>query len=1011
MRGAQYILILFFLVSTYCTGQGDYYTQWYSADNNYLPQNSVKSITPDKYGFIWLSTESGLIRYDGVNFKTFNSTNINKLDSDRMFVFGGDIEKDSISICNGTQQYLLVQKRRAKLYTPGVLPPLKPNRGQSKASIAFRQGLHYTRKNQIFRMLSDKTIYIIGRDTIRKYDSKYNLISKYFFPTTEKQQYFGVAGKLYLAGKDSTYIHITKTDTTQFSFTKLPENNYTVYTNETTKQVFIASGNNFYILKLKEGVLQPKLIYTSFSEEDNITSAYYNKNTQVLYLGSSNKGLIVIKKKFFNTMSSPLKMNRGVDKVYYGLVPYKNGEILASTGSIFKKGKYKYNIPVGVKNDKYAIITDDDENVWVKDFIHLYCYTKISGYKNYKHWELDNYITTMAKGTDGRIWIGTQDNSNSKKSGTLYVVNPKSENVEPQHYKSLQYRPTTISPYNENELWIGSQNNLIKLNINTNTITPISGFNNAYIRNILIEEIIDENNTVNKAIWIATYTKGIYLYLNEKITQFPTDKNEYILSAHCILEDKKGYFWISTNRGLFKAKKKNLLDYALGKCSNVYYHYYNKDYGFATNEFNGGCNPCGLYLKDTVYFPSMDGIVYFSPNEIPVEKPNNEIFIDEVQVDDRIFSSGNLNLNRKHNLIKFYITSPFYGNPINQNIETQLTGPVTQNWISLTNNYVAFSTLPPGNYTLTARKLTSFNSTYISKKINFTVTPAFWQTLWFKILIAITGVFMLLLLFKIRLRYIQYRNTLLERKVALQTAQLHNTISTLRKTKNNLSAQNESHKKLIRTIIHDIKTPLKFMAITGRYVYNSLDDNDGTLKEDVESIYTSSSQLYAFIDEFLEYSKQVDKNIPTPPFSLKELVNEKIDFFKALALHKNIELVNYIDVRTTVNVNKHLLAIIIHNLLDNALKNTQSGGNVIFNATSNHFKEVILSVKDNGKGMSKEQTEAYNNMILEAVSNKNQTIQSGMGLQIIVELLIIMDAKMIINSNEGIGTEVNITLR
>ncbi|MFI0426350.1 MAG: two-component regulator propeller domain-containing protein [Flavobacterium sp.] len=53
--------------------QQNYHEEWYSADTEHLPQNSVKSIAPDKYGFIWMTTENGLVRFDGSNFKTFNS--------------------------------------------------------------------------------------------------------------------------------------------------------------------------------------------------------------------------------------------------------------------------------------------------------------------------------------------------------------------------------------------------------------------------------------------------------------------------------------------------------------------------------------------------------------------------------------------------------------------------------------------------------------------------------------------------------------------------------------------------------------------------------------------------------------------------------------------------------------------------------------------------------------------------------------------------------------------------
>ncbi|WP_449397789.1 two-component regulator propeller domain-containing protein [Chryseobacterium wanjuense] len=44
-----------------------YASQWYGMDEG-LPQNSIKDITKDKYGFIWLSTDGGILRYDGASF-------------------------------------------------------------------------------------------------------------------------------------------------------------------------------------------------------------------------------------------------------------------------------------------------------------------------------------------------------------------------------------------------------------------------------------------------------------------------------------------------------------------------------------------------------------------------------------------------------------------------------------------------------------------------------------------------------------------------------------------------------------------------------------------------------------------------------------------------------------------------------------------------------------------------------------------------------------------------------
>lgn len=48
---------------------------WYDTDNG-LPQNSVKDIIKDKYEFMWLNTENGLVRYDGYNSITYNHLNL-----------------------------------------------------------------------------------------------------------------------------------------------------------------------------------------------------------------------------------------------------------------------------------------------------------------------------------------------------------------------------------------------------------------------------------------------------------------------------------------------------------------------------------------------------------------------------------------------------------------------------------------------------------------------------------------------------------------------------------------------------------------------------------------------------------------------------------------------------------------------------------------------------------------------------------------------------------------------
>lgn len=180
-------------------------------------------------------------------------------------------------------------------------------------------------------------------------------------------------------------------------------------------------------------------------------------------------------------------------------------------------------------------------------------------------------------------------------------------------------------------------------------------------------------------------------------------------------------------------KRGELLDFADKKSKSLYYHHYDKGAGFLSNEFNGGCQPCAAILnEETIFFPSLNGIVRFDPEKVKPTLPVNKLYSDETEIDRKIVSiSDTVRLHRDFHRIKFLISSPYYGNPYNQHIEYNLDGPVDQNWTTLSDGQIVFSRLPPGKYTLTVRKLTGFNSGYRYCKIFIVIPPPFWQSIWF----------------------------------------------------------------------------------------------------------------------------------------------------------------------------------------------------------------------------------------------------------------------------------------
>ncbi|WP_114756593.1 sensor histidine kinase [Flavobacterium sp. AG291] len=987
-------LLLLLLFSQQMTSQQNYNYQWFSADSKHLPQNSVKSITADKYGYIWLSTENGIVRYDGQNFNIYNSENTKGLSSNRMLLFTGSVAKDSIIILNERSETLLIHERavknmdtikyRKKLYT-------------LLSRDAYFQDYYKQRQKPLAISVKDRT-YIFTQDSVSIYNSNYKLTQQKKHIFNQSDKFFVSSGDLYIVNEKNEYSLFSEINKSfqkfGYDFTKKIE----IFSNNIAQQAFLFSDDKLFYLRKTNDHLVKELIFEGFNyKANNIVSAYYDEKNEVLYLGSSNKGLLVVKRNDFRHNIAPNEESNGNSNIYYALTQLGDNKILTSTGEIFSDKGEKSAIDIEKYSDKFAVLTDKNGNIWTKKLNSVYRFTKKSNFKKFNTWDLNRSARCIAKGANGNIYIGAYSQADK---GALYTINPNEDSPAPQLISKIDFPPTEIVEVDGKTLWCGSWEGLYKFNLNTKKTERVKEISSTtHVRSIYASSPGE--------IWLGTYNNGFFLYRKGKFTHMPKDRYGYLLTTHCIIEDKEGVMWLTTNKGLFAAQKQDLFDYADNKTKTVYYNLYDKSLGFLNNEFNGGCTPCGVNVNQkTIFFPSMDGIVYFNPLSVHKRLPDSGIYLDEIEVDSTTYAYNNSKFvfDRHFGKIKFFISSPFFGNAYNKNIETRLEGPVVQNWTPMTETNVSFSTLPPGEYTLKIRKLSGFGSKYIYKDIQFSITPAFWQTGWFTVVLVALGLLVIYLSVKLRIRYIKHKNIQLEKQVVLRTEQLQSTVLTLRKTKEDLSVQVKNHKNLIKTITHDIKSPLKFIALTGKYLYNNLEKTGSVEKEDVKAIHTSSTQLYHFVDNFLEYAKETDlNNTESEPYSIRNLAEEKITFFKNIATAAKTKLYNYTDSSLFITINRHLLSIVLHNLLDNALKHTFDGSITI--TSSQKDNELSITVTDTGKGMSAEMVNFYNNL---AQGNKPSGKPTGMGLHMIIELLVIIGGSLYITSSEK-GTTITIS--
>src|SRR5690606_5305671 len=203
------------------------------------------------------------------------------------------------------------------------------------------------------------------------------------------------------------------------------------------------------------------------------------------------------------------------------------------------------------------------------------------------------------------------------------------------------------------------------------------------------------------------------------------------------------------------------------------------------------------------------------------------------------------------------------------------------------------------------------------------------------------------------------------------------------------------------------------MVDTGEYLYANYDTgNKKMIREGIRSMYTASVKIHEFISEILDYSKarmyEGIGNTPRESYDLQHLIGEKISLFTEIANSQRTRIYNYIPYNFTTWVNKHLLSIIIHNLLDNAVKNTHNGKITLYAFIRE--KKLRIVIEDTGKGISQKQLQYYQSLMNphEEQQISLDTPNKSLGIKIILDLLIILNGKIDIKSTVNKGTRITL---
>lgn len=219
----------------------------------------------------------------------------------------------------------------------------------------------------------------------------------------------------------------------------------------------------------------------------------------------------------------------------------------------------------------------------------------------------------------------------------------------------------------------------------------------------------------------------------------------------------------------------------------------------------------------------------------------------------------------------------------------------------------------------------------------------------------------------------------------------------------------QAYKRLMTSLSHDVKTPLASLVGYLDAVESGLVENDE--KEEYIHIASGKAQhLRQFVESLFEWVKldAGEQIFHFEEIDLNEISREIVaDWIPTLEAHRFQYEIAIPEEEYIIHIDSNAYTRILNNLFQNAIAHS-SGNHVIFTIIEDS-NEVVIMIRDNGKGISPEHISHIFERMYQVDSSRTGT-GNGLGLAITKELIRIHNGTIRTSSKSGNGTTFTITL-
>ena len=967
--------------------QAQYHVEVRTVDHG-LPQNSVNAILQAHDGYIWLATNGGLARYDGVSFKTFDVGNTPSMTSNRILSLCEDREG---SLWIGTENQGLMRLKDGVFTSYPDVEEIK-NRAVAGIIEAREGGLWMATATALVRLKDG---------AFTSYTADYGLPAR--LVPWSRSMVEDRHGDLWIALNRGLFRRSKERSTLYTTQEGLPDNRVHAVCEDLDGSLWVGTERGLVTLRngsfttytVKDGLTDDHITCLTMDRAGNlwigtqagglmqrtgeqwtaIRAAHGLSDENIrcitedregnLWVGTTTGGLNRLREKklksyaevdgFPATSIVPITQDRAGD-IWLG----------ATCGGLirFHDGRFTiYGLKDGLPNNcVWALAADRDGSLWIGTWgggLTHFKGGRFTTYDNENSGLSGRVLKAIWQDGDGALWIGTDAGLNRFQDGKFRVWRA-SDGL-------INERINFITGDSTGAIWVCTNAGLSRFKDGAFTnYTTESGLSNASVR-VIYED-------ADGTLWMGTYGGGLNRFRDGRFTHYSTREGLFEDTVSQILEDSNGSLWMSGNKGISRVSRKELNDFADGRVKAITSISYGVADGMANRECNGGGQPAGWKTREGhMWFPTVKGPVVvdlgkITANRLPPLVAIEQASINTIPIDPR----GNVEIPPGKGDLEFHYTGLSFSAPEKLRFKYQLEG-YDDTWVNAGARRVAYYTnVPPGKYSF---RVIASNDEGVwnesSVALTFYLRPRFYQTWWFYALAASSLAGVIVIVYKGRMRKLRKAHV-------AQQAFSRQLIET-----------QEAERKRIASELHDsIGQSLAIIRNLALVGLSTPDDHSQAL-EQLDEVSTAASEALVEV-------KAVAHNLR--PYQLDRLGLKKALDAMVKAVSDSSDIRFTTDITDLDSVLPKGAEINLYRIVQESLNNIvkHSGATEASVTVNNDAQNIHIEIRDNGKGF--------------VPGSSGDPTTGGLGLVGMAERAKMLGARCDIHSAPGKGTFINVNV-